>query len=441
MVYFELFESAKLVDSPQNLRNQVDERFFARGLFVDRNKEAIMERWKSDDGVYHRQMIYPNLYSHIVGYNSYQYGKSGLEYKYNASLLNLSSSNPISKLKGQILDEGVGKNIQLTIDHGLQMKAYYALEGHKGAIIAMDPRTGEILAMVSMPSFNVTNIEQDWNTLFQMEKESPFLNRASQGLYPSGSVMKPITGLSLLKENIDLEYDDKGTTVIDGFTYSNIYGMINGHISLKEALIYSSNIYFADKVQELPPSSLRSTMDEFMLNTSIPFDLPTQKASIFYDEGITKTEKASLSFGQGDGLVTPLHICLAYSAIANGGKIEKPVLVKAILNSKNEEISRYSPEIISEIQNKEDLPYIIESLEETMKKNESQAQIASFQVAGKTGTAENKSDQVHAWFAGFAPSKDPELVITVLLEEEGEGGEAAASPIAGELFRYWFEEK
>ncbi len=439
LTYFQIVEAESYRNNSINMRNWVDETQFGRGIFLDRNNHEIIIREKNDDGSFIRYSQHPHMYAHIIGYNSVTYGKTGLEASYNSYLLNVQD-NPISQLRGQILDKGLGNDVKLTIDNDLQYLVYNLLSGHKGSIVALDPRTGEVLAMVSMPSYNMNKVDEEWNNLIE-NVDSPLYNRSTMGLYQPGSTMKAITAVSLLEKGIDLSYLDEGYATINGFTYANYGDQAFGEISLREALTHSSNVYFAEKSQELKGDDLRRTVDNFYFNKRIPFDLETSISKAEYHNGMDVNVKAANSFGQGDLLVTPLQMALAYGAIANDGVMMQPYLVDEVLSPNGNIVKANSPTVLTRVSRESIIKEIQDYLQATMEENNSSAQISNYAVAGKTGTAENESGYDHAWYCGYAPADDPQIAIAIILESEGATGGQAASPIAGQIFNYWLNQR
>lgn len=430
LVFFQLVKAPDLRANALNMRNWVDETHFGRGRFYDRNGQELVGREKGEDGTYYRYANHPNMYSHIIGYHSAQYGKTGLEKALNQELLNLSGDNPIAALRGSVLNEGTGNDAVLTIDNDLQYCAYSAMEGHKGAAIAMDVKTGEILAMVSLPSFNVNDVDERWNELVEDEGDVLF-PRATLGRYTPGSVIKPITALALLSQGVDLQYEDKGETTVDGKRYTNAGEAAYGDIGLKEALMHSSNVYFIDKTKNMDPSVLRQAMESVGFNQELPFLLPTAISTADYKEGMDVNLKVSNSFGQGDVLVTPLQMAVAYAAFANGGKVLEPHIVKHFLTPAGEEVKRVKPTVVHQISPsyaailREDLV----ATGETIGLDDALGQRAG----GKTGTAETANNSTNAWTIGFAPADDPKVVVCVVMEDDGRSGAEAAMPVVAEI--------
>lgn len=437
--YFQVFRASSLRSHPFNMRNWVDESKFGRGLFYDRKGLLLTNRTKKEDGSYARSNKYPNLYSHIIGYNSKQYGKTALEASLNADLLNMNHENALAQLRGQILNEGVGNDVHLTLDHGLQMRAYQLMKGKKGALVAVNPKTGEVLAMISSPSFDTNRLKSEWDDLVQ-DADGRLFNRACQGLYTPGSVMKALTSYAILEEGIDLSYEDKGTTTIDGYTIGNVNKNAYGKIGMREALMHSSNVYFADKSQQLSEKTLQDTMKRFGFYEKLPFSLPTSICRASFEKGMAKTLKASNAFGQGDVLVNPLTLCMDYAAIANGGKLLQPLLVQSITSPQNSTVRVEETRTLQTL-NSEYCRQISSYLKDTARQDGFQDALPNMALCGKTGTAQTKEEKTHSWFCGYGPYEDPELCVTIVLEDANVSGAAGAMPIVSKIFDYWFNNR
>lgn len=433
LTYFQVFKAEKVADHNYNPRLWVDENLVTRGSIFDKDGNVLAYTKRDEDGNNYRVYEHGELYAHVIGYSSKQYGKTGLEKNYNSLLLNINDRTPLSELRDIIIKNDEGNDLALTLDTKLQSLAYELLDGRKGSIVLMNPQTGEVYVMVSRPTFNPNSLERDWNTLVE-DTSGILMNRATQGLYAPGSIFKIITGTALLEreEKIDLDYDDKGTTTIDGHEFKNVNANVYGKIGLEKALVYSSNVYFADKSIELGAEFMGEVSERFMLNKQIPFDIATSISKSPFKSDMGKTYLAAASFGQGDLLVTPLNMAMMVSAIANEGKMMKPFLVKQIISPEGNIITSTSsiglstvctPNIAATLKD-----YLVAAVD-----NDSKAQIDGVRVGGKTGTAENSSGKTHAWFVGFAPAQNPQVAVAVILEEDGTSGGDTAAPIAGRM--------
>lgn len=295
----------------------------------------------------------------------------------------------------------------------------------------MNPITGEVYAMVSLPDFNPSTLKENWNNIVE-DENSPLLNRATSGLYTPGSTFKVITTIAAIETtDLDREYECTGSTIIDGYELKDYNGKAHGKLNLEDALVKSCNTYFAEKGVLIGKDKLGEVADRFMVNKKIPFDIPVAKSTFPYKENIGKTDIAASSIGQGKILMTPLNMALIASGIANKGDIVRPVLVKEIISPEGKVIKNNQPQIISrgadiftanEVKN-----MMVEGVKRGTSKN---ASIKNIRVAGKTGTAENTSGKAHAWFIGFAPADNPKIAVAVALEEDGTTGGQTAAPIA-----------
>ncbi|TJX13862.1 penicillin-binding protein A [Tissierella creatinini] len=435
MSYFQVFEAESVKMNSYNKRLWINEENILRGSIADR-KGRILAYSEKQDNQMKRFYKYGSLYSHIIGYSYREYGKAGLELIYNNQLLNINENSAIDELINIVAPNTIGNNLELTIDHGTQEKARALLSGKKGAIVAMNPKNGEIYAMVSLPDFNVTSLKDDWGTISE-DANSPLLNRATQGLYPPGSSFKVITSAAILKNQaLSNDYKCTGTTTINGYVFKDYQEGGHGNLNLSQALAQSCNTYFTTKSLELGGELLRNTAEDFMFNKSIPFDMPV-KISSFPSGKLGDTDLAASAIGQGKVLATPLNMVMVASSIANNGEMVRPVLVKKILSSDGKVIKLNRSETISQAVDSLKANEIKEMMVGVIREGTGKkASIRNVQVAGKTGTAENASGKSHAWFIGFAPVSDPKIAISVVLEEEGSTGGTSAAPIARDLIIY-----
>lgn len=430
LLYFEFFMRDDLLASDYNRRLWEEENRVLRGSIIDRNGTAIAETVaegdKKDRVYYGGAAMGP-----LVGYNSMQYGRAGIEAAYNKELLGLETKNPFVLFRQNILGiKDRGYDVILTVDSALQKTAYDALDGRKGAAVAMDPKTGEILALVSSPGFDPNTVEEDWETI-ESDENSPLINRALQGLYPPGSVFK-IIPLSASLENIDgiedMIFHCSGSTDVDGLEIKDYNGTAHGDIDINRAVEVSCNSTFIDLGLRIGARVMGEYANGFGFNKNMDFDLPL-KMSVFPNP-TSRRELALSSIGQADTLATPLQMAMVASAAANNGTIMHPYVVKGIADSEGRiSYSREDEAYLSPI-----TAATAERIKEMMVNvvrngTGTAAAVSDIDVAGKTGTAEVEGKDSHAWFIGFAPADDPQIAVAVIVENGGSGGQAAA-PIA-----------
>lgn len=431
--YFQVVTASSVKNNSYNKRLWIDEENIKRGMILDRNGKILAYSEAEGDSM-KRYYNYGSLYSHVIGYSFREYGKAGLEASYNNQLLNLKENTPLNEIKQIVKPNSEGNTLKLTIDHGLQQYASNLLEGKKGAIVLMNPQTGEIYAMVSKPDFNTNKLKENWKSIVE-DSDSPFLNRTTMGLYAPGSTFKVVTSVAALESsNIDYTIDCKGSVNIDGYILKDYNGKPHGELNLEEALVKSCNVYFSQLGLQIGKDKLGEVSEKFMINKEIPFDLPTKKSTFPFNSSMGKTEIAASSIGQGKILVTPLNMAMIASAIANRGVMVEPVLVKEVISPEGEIVKFGNTQKLSQATNIFTANEVKNMMVEVVQRGTGKsARINNVRVAGKTGTAENPTGKAHSWFIGFAPAEDPKVAIAVVLESEGSTGGKSAAPIARQL--------
>lgn len=415
MTYFQLFEAKFYADHDYNSRNWVDESSILRGTIRDADGNSLAYSQKNEDGSMQRINAYYYMYTPIIGYTDPELGKSGIEQKYNKELLNIPDNYDfISQLESAYNRSERGKDVYLTIDSDIQSYMYDLLEGYKGAIVVIEPSTGNIVSMISRPSFNVNRLKENWNSLIESD-DGVLINRATQGLYTPGSIFKIISSIALLENNVDLDYIDNGSTTINGYTISNYANREYGEIDLRKALIHSSNTYFSDKSKELDNIDLLRVTNSFMLGKAYDFDVNRSLSRIPYKNNLDELEKAVTAFGQGKTMVTPLDMASMVAAIANDGIMMKPRLVNKTLDG--EVITEFSPVQLSKAVPKDINDRMVDYLTDTATENNRILDDGT-KLAGKSGTAETDTLE-HSWYVGFGPAESPRYAIAIVLEHAG----------------------
>jgi len=441
LTWFGMFAGPKyVVSSYNNKRQQLEEEKVLRGSILDKNG-VVLAKSEIADGRQKRIYPYGNLYSQVIGYNSKTYGRSQLEQTYNSYLL---GNDEYSRMLGVFSIAGKdmrrGNDVNTTLDHELQQYGEKLLTGKKGAIVAINPKTGQVLALVSKPDFDPSeeSLENHWKDMTESE-DSPFLPRATRGLYAPGSSFKVLIAALAVENGLDgMEYKDDGRITIDGKVFSNDNKKAYGNINLSQALTVSSNVVFSQLAVKLGDGLLKDMADRIGMNKNIPFDISVSK-SIFPYGKMGETDMAAVGIGQGKLMVSPLHMAMVASAIANKGVMMKPVLVDSVVSPKGIVIKNNEPEELYRIMDEKTALEVGQMMEQAVKNGTGKkAAVKGVRVAGKTGTAQNEAtvnqkNREHAWFIGFAPVDDPEIAISVLLEYEGRSGGDAAAPIAGKM--------
>ena len=419
MVYWQVFQSDYLVSHAANPRLKIKELQIKRGSILDRNG-IVLAKSVENDGKFVRQYPLGEKFAHVVGYSTKQGIRTGLENAYNGHLLGVLSDqkidNYIDKLQG---NPPVGLDLRTTLDAKLQTIGQELLKGKKGSIVVMQPQTGEILALVSAPSFDPNRIGELWEQLNTDEGQKPLLNRGTQGLYPPGSVLKIMTGAGVLEKNPDFEetFNCPGYIKIGNYKLND--SGVHGTVDFEKALKVSCNTSFAQMGLNLGQQDFYELALKFMFNKEISFDLGIKKSFIPKPDKVAKQDLAQESIGQGEILVTPLHMALLAATIANNGQMVTPFLLQG-----------QKPKVMGEIISQEVAVRLKAAMEKVVSEGTgTRAQVSGIQVAGKTGTAENPHGESHAWFVGFAPANNPEVVVSIIVENGGGGGKNSA-PLA-----------
>ena len=383
-------------------------------------------------------------------YDNFLRGEIGykfLEKDSKGTVIKVLSSEPPKK----------GKNLKLSIDLELQRTLFKEFTGKKGALIAIEPETGFIRALISSPSYDpnyLNNLYSDEIEKILQDKDSPLFNRAVSGQYPPASTLKPFIGLAALEEKViawDEKIDDQGEFFVEGDDRPYRGWKEEGHglVNMESAIAESSDVYFYNIAFDLTVSSISPFLAKFGFGTSSKLIgneskgiLPDKKWKLGQKgEFWFKGDTINMGIGQGYILTTPLQIALAYSALVNGGQLITPRIVESI----DGETTKFSSKKI-ELKNNENWDLIKKALVSVVESNKGTAHNLfdpEKRIAGKTGTAqvkslindikyqeirENELLRDHALFVGYGPIEKPSLVVVVIVEN-GESGSLVAAPI------------
>lgn len=463
------------------------------------NKEdalIIEEKIKNIDGVELekssiRNYIDGNYFSNIIGYNGRisegelknhpdyllndTIGKSGLELVYEKQLRGKYGKQEIEVdsfgKKIKIIekeDYEPGNNLVLNIDSELQKKIYEELEkmvekletGNGAAAVALNPKNGAVLALISFPSYDnnlfASGISNDDYNKLVNDKTKPFVNKAVSGEYPPGSTIKPLIGAAALQEKII-----SPNKIIIGYeaiyvgSYRYPDWKAHGPVNLVKAIAQSCNVYFYTvgggygEIEGLGIDRIKKYANLFGFGEPLGIDIPEESKGLVPDKEWKKNVKNErwyigdtyhVSIGQGDILATPLQIAAYTAAIANGGKLFQPQVVDKIIDLDDNIIEDIEPKIIREnFIDLENIKWIQKGMRENVVSGSGRA-LANLPVeaAGKTGTAQYaRNKKTHAWYTVYAPYDDPEIALAVIIEGGGKG-HVAAVPVAKEVLEWYF---
>jgi peptidoglycan glycosyltransferase len=395
------------------------------------------------------------MYSAVTGFYSVVNGGSQLEQSMNGVLTGQSDSLFWTRVQDLVTGrQPQGSSIELTIDPAAQQAAWDALGGQNGAVVAIEPSTGRILAMVSTPGFDpntlATHDTAAANTAYQQllgADGDPMVNKATSQNYPPGSTFKLITAAAALESG---QYtSDSVISAPDTYTppgtsrpMGNFGGSScssSGQMSLADALRISCNTAFAELGVGLGADALREQAEKFGFDADENVTVPMKVAdSVFPAAGkIDTPQTAQSAIGQYDVRATPVQMAMVAAAIANGGTVMTPYLVDTVRTADLDVVSQTEPEEYSQAVSASTAQALTSMMLGVVQSGSgTAAQISGVQVAGKTGTAQTVSGEApHAWFTGFAPADNPQVAVAVIVEHGGDAGSEAtggrvAAPIA-----------
>ena len=444
-IYFIKVESNEFIYNSYNTRVNTFTDKVVRGDILSSDGKVLATTTVEEDGTEARVYPYNELFSHVVGYVIN--GSSGLESKYSMDLLksNINGDVKISNdLEGK---KNPGDNLYTTFDYETQKAAHDAINYYRGAVVAMEPDTGKIVAMVSKPDFDPNNLSEYWEFISDKENNSSILlNRATQGLYPPGSTFKIVTTLAYMRQNDeynDFDFTCNGSMKLNDFTMHCAGGSMHGKEDLTEAFYKSCNCAYATIGNSLNINDYIGTTNDLLFNTELPTLIDDTKKSRFVLQSDDAKELiGQTAIGQGDTQVTPLHMCMLASAIANEGDLMKPYIVDKIVSDDGYLVSSFQSQSYGRLMSCKEAEELKGMMAEVMNHGSvADLNFGDVKVYGKTGTAQftDSEDLTHSWFVGFAENEDgKKLAIAVIMEEAGSGSKYA-TPVAAQVISAYFE--
>ena len=340
VIYFNAAKSETFINSPYNTRQDTFSDRVIRGQILSSDGEILAKTDVYEDGTEDRIYPYANIFAHVIGYDTN--GKSGLESEANFQLLSSHAFSGTDEERVPRRKKNMGDTVISTLNANLQSTAYYALGDRRGAVVAIEPSTGKILAMVSKPDFDPNTLAENWEWLVSDETNSSLLNRATMGQYPPGSTFKIVTALDYFRKKGSFEgysYLCQGSITVDDHTIQCYNGNVHGQEDFYSAFASSCNCAFADMGIDLGGSSLRKTSEDLLFNKTLPLE-DSRRSTFSLDKSSVTPLIMQTSIGQGNTLVSPIHMALITSAIANGGVLMKPYLIDEVVNNTGEAVSR-----------------------------------------------------------------------------------------------------
>lgn len=447
ITYIQVIKASEYQDMPSNNHTINKARFIKRGSIITADGLTLAESIQQADGTYARSYPNGNLAAHVVGYYSQQYGTMGIENTQNDTLTGSkdysSWQNALNSLAG--ISEP-GNSVQLTIDSRIQRAAEQALAGRVGAIVALDPRSGAVLAWASAPTFDNTNIQAAIEAANASGgTDTSMYDRATLALYTPGSTFKVLTLASALENGLatlDTTYDSPGRMEIGGADVVSIGERGHGKISLAKAFALSSNTVFGQVADGLGAEKLVATARAFGYGQQLGLDFTTAASVMPNPEEMTEWELAWAGAGQPVGQghtpgpqATVMQNALMAATIANNGIAMNPYVVSQILAPDGTVLKTTRGHSLGQAVGSGTAEQVKQAMLDVVQNGTgSAAAIAGVKVAGKTGTAETNNANANSTFVGFAPYDTPTVAIAVVIEQNAKGEESAAA-VGGQVLR------
>ena len=445
-----------LADKPGNERTRIAAYTKQRGSILV-GGVAVAQSVPSDD-VYKWRRTYPQgpLYAPLTGYYSYWYGSAAVERAYGDLLSGTSDKLFYRRFVDVVTGKPAqGASVELTVDPRAQQAAAAALGGQRGAAVALDPKTGAVLAMVTSPSYDpgaltghdAGKVQRAWTTLTG-RADAPLINRAIAGdLYPPGSTFKLVTTAAALgtgKYHPDSQIAGPRLFKVPGasdYSIPNDDGAACGpddRTDLTHALAISCNTAYAKLGIDVGADRLRAQAAKFGFGQQLT--IPMRATASTFPDSLNQPQLAQSALGQYDVRATPLQMAMVSAGIANAGKVMKPYAVKTVRDKNLDVIETTDPTLFSTAVTPEIAGQLTTMMRAVVSEGTGKrAQIPGIAVAGKTGTAEHGAGRfADVWFTGFAPADDPRVAVAVVVEDGGTVGQEArggsvAAPIARQI--------
>jgi peptidoglycan glycosyltransferase len=455
--YLQVFAAKRISENPANLRLVLQEFDTLRGPILARDARTIMAVSRPTDDKLKYLRRYPSgeLYAHLTGFSSFVFGRTDLERSQDDFL----SGRAPQLLPQNLVDEILGRTKQgatviTTIDPALQKVAQQALGSLPGGVVAIDPRTGEVLALVANPTYDPNPLASHdtkeeraaWASL-TADPSQPLLSRANEELYPPGSTFKMVTASAALESGMTPDTKLPNPPQLDlPQTDAVLHNFGDEHcasgapqITLAEAFAESCNVTFGEIGLRLGGDAVREQAERYGFNGDVPFQIPFAEGQVPASSlGPDRLPNAALSaIGLASVAANPLQMALVAQAIANGGVELLPNLVSEIRDPSGRVVSRTEPTEFGRPISARTANELTQMMVGVVDHGTgTAAQIPGVAVAGKTGTAQTPSGRPHAWFVGFAPAEQPTIVVAVVVLNGGDlGSEATGGRVAAPVAR------
>jgi penicillin-binding protein A len=448
--YWSVVDAEGLEDNPDNRRALIEEQTIPRGLVYARDGRTVLARNRSvrrgGTRIFVREYPRGGQFAHPVGYSFIQNGRRSLELSRNDALV--GEENEFESILSGLEDRATeGHDVVTNLDVAGTEAAVAGLAGRKGSVVAIEPQTGKVRVMVSVPEYDPNQVPDAFRSINQ-NPDQPLLNRSTQELYPPGSTFKVVTAAAALdsgRVRPDSIIDGSSPKTISGVPLENSGGQSFGAISFTDALTNSVNTVFAQVGEDIGRETLVEYMRRFGFYEDPELDYPSFQMipsgilngdGDFVDDGF---DVGRVAIGQGglEGEIrsSPMQMALVAAAIANEGRLMRPQLTDRVVRKDGRVAERIRPDLQSQVMKPETAEQLAAMMTRVVEEGTGTASaLSGVQVAGKTGTAEvgEFREFTQPWFICFAPVDNPQLAVAVTLERQpaGSQGGTVAAPIA-----------
>lgn len=428
LVYFTVFKANSVVNNSYNKRVDALSEKTVRGCILASDGTVLARTDTDSDGTETRYYPFGRMYCHVVGLNM---AKSGVEGQANYELLS-TDGNVIESLVNEMTGrKNNGNDVVTTLIPKLQEAAYNALGNNKGAVIAMEPSTGKILALVSKPDFDPNTADSYYDSWLKYDSsDSVLLNRAVNGLYAPGSTFKILTALEFIRDYsgyAEYEYECEGSAYESGgTTIPCADGNAHGVQDIYAAFANSCNSFFSTAGFKLKLDKFRQLCETFGFNKNLETGMDAAVSSFTLDSSSGVSEIQETCIGQGKTMISPIHNLMIISAIANNGVMMNPYVIMQIQSEDGRVLKANLPSVKATVCTGEEASILTQMCRKVVTDGTATAlKWTSYEAAGKTGTAQyDSSELAHSWFVGFAPYDNPQISVSVILEGGYSGSSA-----------------
>ena len=443
-----VFDASSLTTNSLNRRPLVDDLRIKRGVILADDGSVLAKSVPAADHTWKRRYPTGSLFSQPVGYLNALEGQAvGLELSLGPQLRGQQTG--LTSIFGQLSPNPVGNDVYTTLDPTAQRLAVSQLAGRRGAVVALNPRNGAVLAMYANPTYNDNRPNATGANVSRF-------NRVTQAGYPPGSTFKVVTAAAALdtgRYTPTSIIDGKSPLIVSGVPLENDGNTNWGPITLTTALTNSVNTVFAQVGQAVGKQTMAKYMKRFGFYSTPPLDYPSNEMAASGERLGTKLlsptsgliDLGRMSIGQDKLTVTPLQMAMVAAAVANDGKLMVPHLATKVVNQNGQTVQTIQPQVYNQVMKPSTAHELAQMMTDVVEEGTGQpAQLNGIHVAGKTGTADvggNGANITDAWFIGFAPVENPKVVVAAVLEDTpGEFGGAVAAPIAAQMIKLLLSE-